>query len=215
MARRYYPAFLDLTDRGCLVVGGGEVALRKVKGLLAAGAKVQVVSPEACTELGQLDGVEIRTGQYTPSILQGVVLAVAATDSPETNARVFADCRARGVLCNVVDRPECCDFIVPAVLRRGPLTVAVSTGGASPALAGRIRRRLEDQFDPAYGPYLAAIGRARALVRSQVADESRRREIGRRLAADDLLEAARQGEQVLAEKIAGVLEGFGVRETSS
>ncbi|NIA20818.1 MAG: bifunctional precorrin-2 dehydrogenase/sirohydrochlorin ferrochelatase [Anaerolineaceae bacterium] len=208
----YYPVFLDLADRACLVVGGGEVARRKVESLLAAGAKVGVISPQVCDGLRQLGGVEFRMERYDPSALEGVMLVVAATDSAQTNARVFADCRARGVLCNVVDRPEWCDFIVPSVLRRGLLTVAVSTSGASPALAGRIRRQLEEQFDPPYGPYLEAIGNVRALIQSQVKDESQRAEIGRRLAADDVLEAARQGQQALAAKVAEILEQFGVRK---
>ncbi|MBN2582970.1 MAG: bifunctional precorrin-2 dehydrogenase/sirohydrochlorin ferrochelatase, partial [Planctomycetes bacterium] len=204
------PIMLDVTDRRCVVVGGGHVALQKVSALLDAGAHVRVVALRVCDELRHRDGVDVCDNAYQAAALDGAALVVAATDSPETNARVFADCRAHGILCNVVDRPDCCDFILPSVLRRGPLTVAVSTGGASPALAGRIRRRLEDEFDEAYGVYLEAIGRVRAQVRRQVNDEALRRQIAHELAAEELLEAARQGKAALDRAIRTILEHHGV-----
>jgi siroheme synthase-like protein len=131
-------ACLDLTRRSVLVVGGGAVAFEKVRGLLDAGARVTVVASEAVPELLCLPVEWLRRG-YNSSDLRGRFLVVAATSSTAVNRRVFADAEARNVFCNVVDVPELCSFILPAVHRQGPIAVAVSTGGASPALAQRIR----------------------------------------------------------------------------
>jgi precorrin-2 dehydrogenase len=138
MAEKYYMACLDLEGRSVLVVGGGPVALEKVRGLLEAGARVTVVSPEAVPDLLSLP-VEWLARGYHSSDLRGRFLVVAATSTTPLNRRVFADAEARGVFCNVVDVPDLCSLILPAVHREGPIAVAVSTGGASPALAQRIR----------------------------------------------------------------------------
>ena len=138
MSKGYYMACLDLTGRSVLVVGGGRVALEKVHGLLDAGARVTVVAPDALPELLDLP-IEWLPRAYATSDLRGRFLVVAATSSTPLNRRVFADAEARNVFCNVVDVPELCSFILPAVHRQGPIAVAVSTGGASPALAQRIR----------------------------------------------------------------------------
>jgi len=135
---RYYMACLDLEGRSVLVVGGGPVALEKVCGLLECGARVTVVAPEALPELLSLP-VEWLARGYHSSDLRDRFLVVAATSTSPLNRRVFADAEARGVFCNVVDVPELCSLILPAVHREGPIAVAVSTGGASPALAQRIR----------------------------------------------------------------------------
>ncbi|HXF99089.1 MAG TPA: bifunctional precorrin-2 dehydrogenase/sirohydrochlorin ferrochelatase [Gaiellaceae bacterium] len=157
--KRYYPAFLDLEGRSCLVVGGGPAALEKTRGLLACGARVTVVAPRVVDELGALD-VELLPRRYRSSDLEGRFLVVAATSDPELNRRVFADAEARALLCNVVDVPELCSFILPAVARRGPIALAVSTGGASPALAQRLR----DDLAAAIGPeHVALARRLRAL----------------------------------------------------
>jgi len=136
--KHYYMACLDLDGRSVLVVGGGTVALEKVRGLLDGGARVRVVAPDARPELLSLPVEWIPRG-YHSSDLRGRFLVVAATSSTPLNRRVFADAEARNVLCNVVDVPELCSLILPAVHRQGPIAVAVSTGGASPALAQRIR----------------------------------------------------------------------------
>jgi precorrin-2 dehydrogenase / sirohydrochlorin ferrochelatase len=138
VSEQYYMACLDLTGRSVLVVGGGTVAFEKVRGLLDAGARVTVVAPETAPELLCLP-VEWLQRRYQSSDLRGRFLVVAATSSTPLNRRVFADAEARNVFCNVVDVPELCSFILPAVHREGSIAVAVSTGGASPALAQRIR----------------------------------------------------------------------------
>lgn len=142
-----YPVFLDLSGRRCVVVGGGAVATRKVSKLLEAGAEVVVVSPEVRPELLGMN-VEVYDRAYEYGDLEGVDLAFAATDSREVNAAVAREARERGVRINVADRPSEGDFSVPSTLRRGGLQVAVSTGGASPTLARRIRNELEGSFGP-------------------------------------------------------------------
>jgi precorrin-2 dehydrogenase/sirohydrochlorin ferrochelatase len=145
--KQYYMACLDLEGRPVLVVGGGSVALEKVRGLLECGARVTVVAPEARPELLALPVEWLRRG-YHSSDLRGRFLVVAATSSTPLNRRVFADAEARSLLCNVVDVPELCSVILPAVHREGPIAVAVSTGGASPALAQRIRDDVAAMVDP-------------------------------------------------------------------
>jgi len=136
--KRYYMACLDLEGRDVLVVGGGTVALEKVEGLLACDARVTVVAPEIVPELERPDVVLLRR-EYLIDDLEGRFLVVAATSANDVNRRVFADAEAISLLCNVVDVPELCSFILPAVHRVDPIAVAISTGGASPALAQRLR----------------------------------------------------------------------------
>jgi precorrin-2 dehydrogenase len=138
MSASHYMACLDLRGRRCVVVGGGPVGAEKARGLLTCGAEVTVVSPELGDELRALD-VTWRRGRYRRSDLRGAFLVIAATSDRAVNERVHRDAEARGMLCNVADVPDLCNFILPAVHREGPIAVAVSTGGASPALAKRIR----------------------------------------------------------------------------
>jgi len=152
--KRYYMACLDLEGRRCLVVGGGEAGLEKARGLLECGARVAIVAPEVVPELRALP-VELIERDYQARDLEGRFLVVAASDDEEMNRRIFADAERRSLLCNVVDAPELCSFILPAVLRRDPIAVAVSTGGASPALAQRLR----DDIAQAVGPQHAELAR--------------------------------------------------------
>jgi precorrin-2 dehydrogenase / sirohydrochlorin ferrochelatase len=142
--KRYYMACLDLEGRPCVVVGGGAVALEKVRGLLDCGAVITVVAPEIGPEL-ELLPVRLRCKRYESADLDGAFLVVAATSDHSLNRRIFQDTEERSQLCNVVDTPELCSFILPAVYRRDPIAVAVSTGGASPALAKRLRDELGAQ----------------------------------------------------------------------
>lgn len=140
-----YPLFMDVSGRRCVVVGGGGVASRKARGLLESGARVVVVSPEVTPEIDGMD-VMVERRPYAPGDLAGSALAFAATDSREVNAAVAREAEEKGILVNVADRPAEGDFALPSVLRRGGLQVAVSTGGASPTLARRIRDAMEPSF---------------------------------------------------------------------
>ena len=157
-AAGYYPVVLDLRGRRCLVAGGGVVARRKVDGLLAAGALVTVVAPDC---LPMPAGVRVERRAFADADLAGVTFAVAASDDRELNARVARLARKLGVWVNVADDPQAGDVILPAVARRGSLQIAISTGGASPALAQRLRERLEDEFGPEYGELVALLGALR------------------------------------------------------
>ena len=143
----YYMACLDLTGRPVLVVGGGRVALEKIEGLLGAGASVTVVAPQILPELADLELTIIRRG-YRTTDLDGKFLVVAATATTSVNRRVFRDAESRALLCNVVDVPELCSFILPAIHRHEPIAVAVSTGGASPALAQHLRDQIATVVRP-------------------------------------------------------------------
>ena len=173
----YFPAFLDLRGRVCLVVGGGLVAERKARAFVESGARVTVVSPVVTTGLAALiaaDRVVHRARRFRRSDLRGCALAIAATGDSTVDAAVESTARCRRVLVNVVDRPAQCDFILPSVLRRGELQIAVSTGGRSPALAREIRRRLEGLFAPDYGDLVARVGAERRRARAAaLTDEDR------------------------------------------
>lgn len=164
----HYPVFLDLAERPCLVVGGGPVAEGKVTGLLAAGARVTVVSPIVTERLAAwaAEGRIMHVARpYRADDLAGRQLAFTATDDSEVTAAVSADGRARGVWVNAADDPAHCDFILPAVVRRGRLAVAVSTGGASPAAARAIREELEGYLTTAHAALVELAAEARADLR--------------------------------------------------
>jgi precorrin-2 dehydrogenase/sirohydrochlorin ferrochelatase len=152
--------FLDLEGRRCVVVGGGEVANRKARKLLQARAKVVVISPEVKPELAGM-AAEVHRRTYSEGDLEGAVLVFAATDVREVNAAVVREARERGILVNVADEPSGGDFALPSTLRRGQLQVAVSTGGASPTLARRIRRKLESVFGSEWAGVVEELDRAR------------------------------------------------------
>jgi len=188
-ARRAYPVSLLLSDKLCVVIGAGEVAARKVEGLLDAGARVRVVAPAIGAVIPQLrDGrVECVRADYDASQLEGARVVIAATDSREVNERVSREARERGCLVNVVDDPELCDFIVPAITRRGELSIAVQTGGASPALARNLRRKIESVLPERVGEFVEAVGRLRSEVMREISDEGRRREVLEFLASDEAM----------------------------
>lgn len=180
-----FPMFLKLAGRLCLVVGARQVAKEKIRGLLLSDATVRVVAPEATPEIRALS----RQGRivweqraFVRGDLDGAFLAVAATSSRAVNDRVFREARRRGVLCNVVDDPERCDFYYPAVLQRGSLQIAVSTGGESPALAQLLRMQLEKQFGPEYEARVKKIGEARRALLASAKDPAERRRLSHALA---------------------------------
>lgn len=167
---RYYPIFLDLRDRPVIVIGGGEVALRKVAGLLDAGANVTVVSPYLHPNLVALLGqgrITHVSSQYRRGDLEGYALAFVATDDPSVNASVASEGRERGVWVNAVDDPKHCDFIAPSVIQRGDLVVAISSGGGSPAATRKIREELEGFLGEEYALLLDIASEVRAELREK------------------------------------------------
>ncbi|MEJ2032600.1 MAG: bifunctional precorrin-2 dehydrogenase/sirohydrochlorin ferrochelatase [Deltaproteobacteria bacterium] len=166
----YYPVNLKIAGRPCLVIGGGRVAERKVKGLLACAAKVTVISPELTAELASLhreNRIIWRNRPYRSGDLTGAFLAIAATDDEQTQEAVQKEAERENILLNIADVPQRCNFILPSFLSRGDLTIAVSTGGKSPALAKQIREQLEERFGPEYANYLDLLGAVRAVILQQ------------------------------------------------
>ncbi len=164
-----YPLFLDLKGRTCLVFGGGEVAFRKIQALLKRGAKVKCVSKEFSAPLKKLargPRLELRQARNGSVNLTGAELVIAATSDRNFNARVARACRKKKIWINVVDDPELCDFYVPAVVERGPLQVAISTGGASPLFAKRLREELEKVIPASTGDLLTKLGATRKKLMS-------------------------------------------------
>ncbi len=196
----YYPVYLDIRGKRCVVVGGGEVALRKVRMLLDHGASVETVSPELCPELGQLveEGQLKVTGrEYRPGDLEGAFVVIAATNDAKANERVVAEATERGILINVVDVPVLSNFIVPSYLRRGTVTVSVSTGGKSPALARRIRRELEKKFGDEYADLSVLVDEVRSeLKRKNISVPAERWQEA--LDLDTLLQLLRLGQRAEA-----------------
>lgn len=169
-ASPYYPIFLNVRGKKCLVVGGGEVALRKVQSLLERGASVEVVSPTLCPELSRMAGegtIQALQRGYKAKDLQAALVAVAATDDAETNEGVAAEARRRGVLVNIVDDPQHSDFIVPSYLSRGDVIIAISTSGRSPALARKIRTKLEKDFGAEYAQLALLADEVRSELKRQ------------------------------------------------
>ena len=161
-----YPTGLILAGRACLVVGGGDVAAGKVDGLRACGAKVHVVATRVGESVRAREDVTWEERPYRRGEVAGYRLVVAATGSPDVNRAVYEDGEAHGVWVNSADDPANCSFVLPAVLRRGDLTVAVSTAGRSPAVASWLRRRLEAEIGPEYAALLDLVAEAREAVRA-------------------------------------------------
>ena len=199
-----YPVFAIVADKSCLVVGGGLVGERKVQDLLLAGARVTVVSRELTPALEQIAANgEIRylKEDFTEEHLAGVVLVIGATDDPRVNAKVSAAAQARGIWVNIVDAPELCTFIVPAQVRRGDLLVAIGTGGASPALARKLRLELEQHFGPQYGPYLALLQGVRNRLLTARRGHPDNAGLFKRLVDSPLLEALARGDRQEVQRL--------------
>jgi siroheme synthase-like protein len=164
----YYPISLNISGKKCVVVGGGQVAWRKVEALLTGGADIVVISADLCPELAELEAsgrIAVLPRRYQQGDLQKAFMAIAATDSSDINRRVVNEARQNSVLVNVVDDLVNSDFIVPSCLRRGKVTIAVSTDGKSPALARKIRTRLEKEFGKEYASLVNLISEVRAEVK--------------------------------------------------
>lgn len=174
-----FPAFIKLAGRSCVVVGAGSVAESKIASLLESGAQVTVVAPDAKEETRRLAAsrrIRWIPRKFALADLSRAFLVIAATSDPEVNRAVFHEALDRGVLCNSVDDPPNCDFYFPAVVRRGPLQIAISTSGESPALAQRIRREIEDSLDASFGDWVEEIGeRRREIIAAFPASDDRKR----------------------------------------
>jgi siroheme synthase-like protein len=179
LAVPFYIACLRLSGRRCLVVGGGEVGLEKVEGLLVCGAAVTLIAPQACAPLRELaaeGSIRWEPRPYRARDLEGALLVIAATDDSEVNIAVHADAEERAMLVNVADVPPLCSFILPAIVRSGPLAIAISTAGASPALAKRMKREIAAQFGEDYARLAVILNDARGWAKATLPTFQERRD---------------------------------------
>jgi len=164
---KYYPIFLDIKDKKCVIVGGGEVAARKAERLLDCGAKVFIISPGLTQELAGLKEKKVIShiaAQYSGDLIDGAALIIGATDDEKTNAMISLDARGKGIPVNIVDDPQKCDFILPSLVQRGDLAIAIGTGGKSPALARHLREELESEYGKEYEVLLNILGNLRVKM---------------------------------------------------
>lgn len=201
----YYPVYLDLRGRPCAVLGGGALAEEKARGLLAAAAQVTVFAAEPTPGLAELaaSGALRHVGRdYRNGDLAGVFLAIVAASAasdPTLREAVWREAQARGVLLNTVDDPPRCDFIAPSIVRRGDLTVAISTGGKAPALAVRLRQELESRLGDEHARFLDLAGRVRQPLAERHPDFETRRDLWYRLVDSDVLSLLSRGEEEAAK----------------
>lgn len=202
---RYYPIYLDLKGRESLVVGGGAIAEGKALQLVEAGAHVTVVSPaltetlRASVERGEINH---RNGFFVEEDLNGVVLVISATDDRKVNETVAKAAGERGLLCNVVDQPDLCNFITPALVTRGELQISVSTGGGSPTLAQRVKREVAALIGEEYGELLEIAAEMRAEAKDRIADFERRKNVLRAFVESEAIELIRAGRREEAQAMA-------------
>ena len=166
----YYPVYLNLQGRRCVIIGGGGVAEGKIARLLESGAEIRVISPDASPGIQRMadaGAIQWEPRPYRPGDLAGAFIAIAATNLREVNRRIFDEAEARGVMLNAVDDPPNCSFIAPSIVQRGPVTVAISTGGASPALARKLRESLQESGDLAWADLANVMAAARARLRQK------------------------------------------------
>ncbi len=195
----FYPAFIDVTGRRCLVVGGGPVATEKTEKLLASGARIRLVSPALTPDLDRLVALgavdEFHGRPYRTGDLDDCFLVIAATSDEAANRHVWADAEERRMLANVVDVPELCNFIVPSIMRHSELAVAVSTGGASPVVARRVRQRIEDAIGPEWGELVDMLRVTRGELKERYRDMPSRAEAVERLLDAGIVERLAEGDR--------------------
>jgi uroporphyrin-III C-methyltransferase/precorrin-2 dehydrogenase/sirohydrochlorin ferrochelatase len=183
---KYYPVFIDLSGQLCVVLGDGKFALEKAAGLREAGANVQVIPSR----------------EYRPGALAGARLVIDASEDAEINRLSWEEAEAAGILINVVDRPEQCRFIAPAIVRRDPLLIAISTSGESPFLASMLRARIERWLGREWGPFVALVGDVRRRLRKQGLPIAAQTRVYRRLLTSDALSLVRGGRSIAANQLA-------------
>ena len=188
--KKYYPIFLDVEGKRCVIIGGGKVAYRKAKSLTEAGAKITIVSPEICGELKKLvekHKIKVISKKFDEKDLKQAFLVIGTTSDPEINEQIYRAAAKRSILMNIVDRREYCNFIVPSFVRRGKLMIAISTSGASPALARKIRENLENLYGRGYDDFLELMTMAREKIIEEISNIKNRRKTFEALIEDGFL----------------------------
>lgn len=179
----YFPFYVDIKNKRCVIFGGGRVAYRKVAALLEFDADITVVSPHICEEIDPFrNKINIRIGEYREDELAKAFFVIAATDDHEVNRKIAEACRERGILINVVDEPEDCDFIFPAYIKKGPVTIGISTSGSSPVMAGQIKKIIAANLPEYYYELIEKLGGYRECIKNEVSCECSRADIFMELA---------------------------------
>jgi precorrin-2 dehydrogenase/sirohydrochlorin ferrochelatase len=194
---KYYPIYLDIKNRNCLVVGGGSVGTRKVLTLISCGANVTVVSLDASEKLHQLSNngeIKFKERPFQTTDLDDRFLVIGATDNQELNLKIHTEAERRGLLCNIADRPKACNFILPSIVNRGDLIVAISTSGKSPAFAKKLRKQLEAEFGDEYAEFLNLMGAIRKKLLSQDHEPEAHKHLFEQLIERDLVQILRDGD---------------------
>ena len=207
----YYPIYVNLRGQLCVVVGGGKIAEGKVEGLLTAGAKVKIVSPDLTSYLRRLSKenvIEHLERTYQTGDLAGAFMVICATDQVEINHKVWQEASANRQLVNVVDDTPRCNFIAPAILRKGDLTLAISTAGKAPALAVRLKERLQEQLGTEYERFLELSGQLREPLARHVPDFETRKALWYELVDSDALNLLAQGDEPAALETISQIVGF-------
>lgn len=200
----YFPLFMELKDRDCLVVGGGRVAWRKVKVLMDFGARVSVVAPEIISEIGELGPDQLLEREFLDDDVWGRILVVAATDDETLNQRISRLCQARSILVNVVDQIQDCSFIFPAYVKRGEVVAAFSSGGQSPVMTQYLKAQIKPVMTEKLGELAACLGSLRDVVHSSVQTETARKHL-----YEELLQLGLQkGENPETEEIWNVMKKY-------
>jgi precorrin-2 dehydrogenase/sirohydrochlorin ferrochelatase len=211
---RYYPVNLDIRGRQCLVVGGGRVGARKVGTLLQCGAVVTVVSLTLVPRLSQLaagKAIFLKQRPYQTEDLEGMFLVIGATDDEALNRRIHADAENRHLLCNIADRPQICNFTLPAIVQRGDFVMAISTAGKSPAFAKHVRQQLETQYGPEYGTLLDLMGAIRIKLLAEAHAPEAHKPLFEQLINGNLLALVKANQVVRIDQLLERVLGPGYR----
>ena len=211
---KYYPVHLKIQSRNCLVVGGGSVGTRKVAMLLECGGNVTVVSPAITRQLEDLASsrlIKLRKRSYQTGDLDGMFLVIGATNDERLNRQISSDADRLNTLCNIADRPEVCNFILPSIVHRDDLVITISTSGKSPAMAKKLRKMLENQFGKEYGKFLQLMGAVRKKLLSQAHEPEAHKHIFERLIASDLIAMIRDNRLKDADSLLFEILGPGYR----
>ncbi len=207
----YYPVYLELRDQPCVVIGGGKIAEGKVEGLLAARAQVTVIAPELTPQLQQCveqKSITYLARKYQPGDLTGAFMVICATDQPEINHQVWQEASANHQLVNVVDDTPRCNFIAPSILRKGDLTIAISTSGKAPVLAVRLKERLQRELGPEYERFLELAGELREPLAQHIPDFETRKALWYELVDSEILDILANGDIDAARDIISRIVGF-------
>jgi len=207
----YYPVYIEMRGQPCVVIGGGKIAEGKVDGLLAAQANVTVVSPDLTAHLDDLveqEQIIYTERTYQPGDLTGAFMVICATDQAEINQQVWQEATANRQLVNVVDDTPRCNFIAPSILRKGDLTIAISTSGKAPALAVRLKERLQREIGPEYERFLELAGELREPLARHIPDFETRKALLYQLVDSEILDVLASGDEASAREIISRVAGF-------